>query len=144
MDEPKLRADLEDNWAVVAEAIQTILRREAYLSESTEGMTRTYGAISQSVLEEFIEGLDVRDEVKKELLAISPSLSRVRLSNGSRMKAIWALLPLIKHQRGRVVWGVLCAQCDVSLFTFLSVVPFCESFLRRNKPRPTGMAFWPP
>ena len=75
LNEAKLHADLEDNWAVVAEAIQTILRREAYPEpyEALKALTRTHGAISQSVLEEFIEGLDVRDEVKKELLAISPS-----------------------------------------------------------------------
>ena len=75
LNEAKLHADLEDNWAVVAEAIQTILRREAYPEpyEALKALTRTHGTISQSVLEEFIEGLDVRDEVKKELLAISPS-----------------------------------------------------------------------
>ena len=75
LNEAKLHADLEDNWAVVAEAIQTILRREAYPEpyEALKALTRTHGTISQSVLEEFIEGLDVRDEVKKELRAISPS-----------------------------------------------------------------------
>ncbi|WP_439481790.1 adenylosuccinate lyase [Cyclobacterium plantarum] len=66
--------DLEDNWAVVAEAIQTILRREGYPKpyEALKTLTRTHHKISQDSLKDFISTLDVTDEVKKELSEISP------------------------------------------------------------------------
>lgn len=66
--------DLEKNWAVVAEAIQTILRRENYPSpyEALKDLTRTNEAITQEVIARFIGTLDVSDDVKKELLAITP------------------------------------------------------------------------
>jgi adenylosuccinate lyase len=70
----KIAADLEDNWAVVAEAIQTILRREGYPNpyEALKGLTRTNQAITQKSIEKFIEELDVMPDVKKELLEITP------------------------------------------------------------------------
>jgi len=67
--------DLEDNWAVVAEAIQTILRRENYPNpyEALKGLTRTNAKINQKSIADFIDGLEVSDTIKTELKAITPS-----------------------------------------------------------------------
>jgi adenylosuccinate lyase len=75
LNEAKLAADLEANWAIVAEAIQTVLRREAYPEpyEALKALTRTHGAITPAVMASFIDGLDVRDAVKAELRAITPA-----------------------------------------------------------------------
>jgi adenylosuccinate lyase len=75
LNEVKLAADLENNWAIVAEAIQTILRREAYPEpyEALKALTRTHGRITSEVMTEFIEGLDVGDGVKAELRNITPA-----------------------------------------------------------------------
>ncbi len=71
----KFAEDLENNWAVVAEAIQTILRREAYPNpyEALKGLTRTNEKITQKSMADFIDGLTVSDAIKKELKAITPS-----------------------------------------------------------------------
>lgn len=73
--EDNIASDLEDNWAVVAEAIQTILRREAYPSpyEALKGLTRTNTAINQKSIADFIDTLDVTDSLKAELKTITPS-----------------------------------------------------------------------
>ena len=75
LNEGKLAADLENNWAIVAEAIQTILRREAYPEpyEALKALTRTHGRITSEVMAEFIEGLDVSEGVKAELRGITPA-----------------------------------------------------------------------
>ena len=75
LNEAKFAADLENNWAVVAEAIQTILRREAYPNpyEALKGLTRTNEAINKSSISNFIDTLEVSDAIKSELKAISPS-----------------------------------------------------------------------
>jgi len=75
LNEPKLQADLDDNWAVVAEAIQTILRREAYPHpyEALKALTRTNRKMTADVIREFIMTLNVSDSVRQELLAITPS-----------------------------------------------------------------------
>jgi adenylosuccinate lyase len=67
-------ADLERNWAVVAEGIQTILRRENYPNpyEALKALTRTNRAINREDIAAFIEQLDVREEVKEKLRALSP------------------------------------------------------------------------
>jgi len=67
--------DLENNWAVVAEAIQTILRREAFPNpyEALKGLTRTNTKIDQNSIAEFIETLAVSDKIKAELKQITPS-----------------------------------------------------------------------
>lgn len=69
-----IKADLENNWAVVAEAIQTILRREGYPKpyEALKGLTRTNSHITMEIISEFIDTLNVSDEVKKELKQITP------------------------------------------------------------------------
>jgi adenylosuccinate lyase len=74
LNEDKLHADLEDNWAVVAEAIQTILRREGYPKpyEALLALTRTHEAIDQTAIAAFIDALEVAEAVKKELRAITP------------------------------------------------------------------------
>jgi adenylosuccinate lyase len=74
LNESKLQQDLEQNWAVVAEAIQTILRREAYPNpyEALKGLTRTNTAITADSIAEFIETLDVSEDIKKELRVITP------------------------------------------------------------------------
>lgn len=66
--------DLEDNWAVAAEAIQTILRRESYPDpyEALKGLTRTNSRIDRDSIAKFIDGLDVNEAIKKELKAITP------------------------------------------------------------------------
>ena len=70
-----IEADLEDNWAVVAEAIQTILRREAYPNpyEALKALTRTNSKVTQASIAEFIDTLDVSAELKEQLKQISPS-----------------------------------------------------------------------
>ncbi|MDR1055932.1 MAG: adenylosuccinate lyase [Prevotellaceae bacterium] len=69
-----INADLEGNWAVVAEAIQTILRREGYPNpyEALKGLTRTNTAINKEDMARFISSLNVSDSVKNELLSITP------------------------------------------------------------------------
>jgi adenylosuccinate lyase len=75
LNESKFHEDLENNWAVVAEAIQTILRREAYPNpyEALKGLTRTNEAITKDSIHSFITTLDVSDAIKAELLQITPS-----------------------------------------------------------------------
>ena len=75
LNEPKFHEDLEKNWAVVAEAIQTILRREAYPNpyEALKGLTRTNEAITQTSISNFIDTLEVSDAIKTELKRITPS-----------------------------------------------------------------------
>ncbi len=74
LNEAALRRDLEENWAVVAEAIQTILRREGYPNpfEALKALTRTNDRITKESLAEFIQSLKVSEAVKRELLAITP------------------------------------------------------------------------
>ena len=74
LNEPKLKADLEANWAVVAEAIQTILRRENYLQpyEALKALTRGKTMIDKKAMHQFINSLKVSLAVKKELKAITP------------------------------------------------------------------------
>ncbi|MBR1800992.1 MAG: adenylosuccinate lyase [Bacteroidaceae bacterium] len=75
LNEEALRADLGANWAVVAEAIQTILRREGYPNpyETLKALTRTGAAISRESIADFIETLDVSEAVKAELRQITPN-----------------------------------------------------------------------
>ena len=70
-----IEADLEDNWAVVAEAIQTILRREAYPNpyEALKALTRTNSKVTQASIAEFIDTLAISAELKEQLKQISPS-----------------------------------------------------------------------
>ena len=74
MNEPALRADLDKCWAVVAEGIQTILRREGYPKpyEALKALTRTNAGITEQSIQEFIDTLQVSDAVKAELKAITP------------------------------------------------------------------------
>ena len=74
LNEQKIADDLDNTWAVVAEAIQTILRREAYPHpyEALKQLTRTNKPMSQELIHEFINTLNVSDEVKEELKAITP------------------------------------------------------------------------
>ena len=75
LNEEKLQQDLDNTWAVVAEAIQTILRREAYPNpyETLKALTRTNEGINANTIANFIETLDVSEELKEELRAITPS-----------------------------------------------------------------------
>lgn len=75
LNEPRLKADLENNWAVVAEAIQTVLRRENYPQpyEALKELTRGKNAIDQQTIQEFIGQLKISRALKKELQAITPS-----------------------------------------------------------------------
>ncbi len=75
LNEAKFNEDLEKNWAVVAEAIQTILRREGYANpyEALKGLTRTNEAITKQSMADFIETLDVSEGVKEEMRVITPS-----------------------------------------------------------------------
>ena len=74
VNEAKINSDLEDNWAVVAEAIQTILRREGFDNpyELLKDLTRKNEKITEDSIKSFIEGLDVDENVKKRLRAITP------------------------------------------------------------------------
>ena len=74
LNEDKIKKDLDDTWAVVAEAIQTILRREAYPHpyEALKALTRTNKTMTEETIHEFIKTLKVSDNVKAELMAITP------------------------------------------------------------------------
>ncbi len=74
LNEAKVKEDLDNTWAVVAEAIQTVLRREAYPNpyEALKALTRTNKAMSEETIHEFIKGLDVSDAIKAELMDITP------------------------------------------------------------------------
>ena len=74
LNEEKLREDLENTWAVVAEAIQTILRREAYPNpyEALKALTRTNEKMTEETIHAFVQTLNVSDSVKAELMAITP------------------------------------------------------------------------
>jgi adenylosuccinate lyase len=74
LNEEKLSEDLAETWAVVAEAIQTILRREGYPHpyEALKALTRTNEKMTETTIQAFIQGLNVNDNVKKELMKINP------------------------------------------------------------------------
>lgn len=74
LNQDAINADLEQNWAVVAEGIQTILRREGYPNpyEALKDLTRKNSKITEDTLHEFVAGLEVSEEVKNELSAITP------------------------------------------------------------------------
>ena len=74
LNEEALRVDLEHNWAVVAEAIQTVLRREGYPNpyETLKALTRTNAAVTQDTIATFVEELNVSETVKNELKGITP------------------------------------------------------------------------
>jgi adenylosuccinate lyase len=74
LNETKLREDLDNNWAVVAEAIQTILRRENYPNpyEALKELTRGASGINKETLHTFINGLKVTAAVKRELKKLTP------------------------------------------------------------------------
>jgi len=75
LNESAIMQDLDDNWAVVAEAIQTILRREGYPNpyEALKDLTRTNEAITRTSIQQFIDNLDISDEIKTELKKINPT-----------------------------------------------------------------------
>jgi adenylosuccinate lyase len=75
LNEDKMKQDLDNNWAVVAEAIQTILRREAYPHpyEALKELTRTNKKMTEETIHDFINKLNVAEDVKAELMAITPS-----------------------------------------------------------------------
>jgi len=74
LNKEKIYDDLQNNWAVVSEAIQTILRREGYPQpyEALKKLTRTHGKIDQAAIAAFIKNLEISDQVKDELLKITP------------------------------------------------------------------------
>lgn len=74
LNEPAIRADLERNWAVVAEAVQTILRREGYPNpyEALKSLTRTHGVVDRDALWAYFDSLEVDETVKKELRRLTP------------------------------------------------------------------------
>lgn len=74
LNEKAISADLDQNWAVVAEGIQTILRREGYPKpyEALKDLTRTNKHITQNSISEFIDTLDLSEDIKKELKSITP------------------------------------------------------------------------
>ena len=71
----KIDNDLNENWAVIAEAIQTILRREGYSNpyEALKQLTRTNTEINKHTIHNFIDSLEIEDEIKIELKQITPS-----------------------------------------------------------------------
>ncbi len=75
LNEPKFAEDLDKNWAVVAEAIQTILRRESYPNpyEALKELTRTNSVIDKNAIHTFIKTLNISESIKEELLQITPS-----------------------------------------------------------------------
>ena len=76
LNEKAIYADLDNCWSVVAEAIQTILHREAYPHpyEALKALTRSNRAITEGAITEFIETLNVSEDTKKELRVITPHI----------------------------------------------------------------------
>ena len=74
LNEAAIRADLEDNWAVVAEAIQTVLRREGYPNpyEALKDLTRVSGKVNADTIAGFVNQLNISEELKQELIRITP------------------------------------------------------------------------
>jgi adenylosuccinate lyase len=74
LNQSKIAEDLENNWAVVAEAIQTVLRRENYPNpyEALKQLTRTNEVITQKSIYRFIDTLDITEQLKEELKSITP------------------------------------------------------------------------
>ena len=74
LNKEKIDEDLDNTWAVVAEALQTILRREEYphAYETLKGVTRTNKTITEETIHDFIKTLDVSDAVKAEMMAVTP------------------------------------------------------------------------
>jgi adenylosuccinate lyase len=74
LNRDKIQMDLQDNWAVIAEAIQTILRRENYPDpfEALKTLTRTNKKIDKKIFHDFIDGLKISQKVKTELKNITP------------------------------------------------------------------------
>ena len=74
LNESKIKADLESNWNVISEAIQTILRREGYPKpyEALKELTRVHKEIDQHTMHQFIDNLNVNDVIKNELKSITP------------------------------------------------------------------------
>jgi adenylosuccinate lyase len=74
INEVKIRQDLDENWAVIAEGIQTILRREGYPQpyEALKGLTRINKAVDKALLHSFIESLEISKEAKKDLKNLTP------------------------------------------------------------------------
>ncbi len=74
LNEKKIHEDLDNNWAIVAEAIQTVLRRENYPNpyESLKELTRSNSVITKEVIHTFIDGLHISNSLKTELKKISP------------------------------------------------------------------------
>ena len=70
----KIEYDLNNNWAVIAEAIQTILRKEGYPNpyEALKELTRTNDSINHDVIQQFIDKLDVKEDIKTKLKTITP------------------------------------------------------------------------
>ena len=83
LEEDSIREDLEKNWAVVAEAIQTILRREGYPKpyEALKDLTRKNEKITKDSIWRFVEGLDLADSIKEELKRITP-FNYIGIKNG--------------------------------------------------------------
>ncbi len=75
LNKPAIDSDLESNWAVVAEAIQTVLRRDGYPQpyEALKALTRTHEGITKTSIHNFIDGLKVDEQIKKELKKITPA-----------------------------------------------------------------------
>ena len=75
VNKTKINADLEDNWIIISEAIQTILRREGYSNpyESLKELTRKNSSITKEILHKFIDSLEVSEKIKNELKVITPS-----------------------------------------------------------------------
>ena len=75
LNEEAISQELENNWAVVAEAIQTVLRREGFEKpyEALKGLTRTHDKVTKESVHQFIESLDISEKLKEELKTISPS-----------------------------------------------------------------------
>ena len=74
LNEVAIRHDLDENWVVIAEAIQTILRRAGYPNpyEALKSLTRTNAKVTSETFQDFVNGLDVSDEVKRKLKSVTP------------------------------------------------------------------------
>lgn len=74
VNEQKIHEDLDNNWAVISEAIQTILRREGYPQpyEALKVLTRNGEKITKETMRIFIDGLDITEDIKEQLRGISP------------------------------------------------------------------------
>ena len=141
LNEPAIDRDLENNWAVVTEGLQTILRREGYPEpyEALKALTRTHAAIDRAAVADFIDQLDVDETIKEELRRITPQnytgIWR-RYSIRNRSNPCLTNTPMSTFQPRNICAAVSCSPCMRSLFSCPTLKSNCGSLRTIVRPTP--------